>query len=286
MQIDFAEQNFFLAMGGFGKHAPEGVAEKRPSPEFESLARHGIAADVARLKANAIHHANVNPVRNCVRPLNGAPGVMLRFTEFGLLRRMPPDSRGIKKNTRALQGCEPRALRIPLIPADKRAESSRGSIKSLEAKIAGSEIEFFVVKRIVGNVHLAVNATQCAIRIKNSSRVVIKPRCALLEERRDQHDFIFPSGGSQLFRARARNRLRQIEQDGIFALAEILRLEELGQTNDVGTLVCCLRNAIERLRQIVGRLWAACHLNQRDGEFIWHCWLREVRRICHPDQSE
>ena len=40
-------------------------------------------------------------------------------------------------------------------------------------------------------------------------------------------------GGGKLFGARARNRLGQIEQSVIFALAEILRLKEFGQADDL-----------------------------------------------------
>ena len=93
---------------------------------------------------------------------------------------------------------------------------------------------------------------------------------ALLEERRDQHNFILPGSGGEFFRARARDRLGEIEQSGVFALAEILRLEELGQADDIGALACGLRNAVERLGQIVGRLGAARHLDQGDGELVWH----------------
>src|SRR6266478_407744 len=163
MQVHFAEQNFFLIVGSFSKHAPEGVAEERAAPEFKALAGHGIAADVTSLEADAIHHANVDAVSNRVCPLDSAPGIVLRLAECGLLRGMPSDGRGIKKNACSLQRREARAFGIPLVPADEGAELSGGGVEGLEAEIAGSEIKFFVVKRIVGNVHLAVDAAQHAI---------------------------------------------------------------------------------------------------------------------------
>jgi hypothetical protein len=113
--------------------------------------------------------------------------------------------------------------------------------------------------------HLAIDADEraigIAIPIKDGGRVVIEAGCTLLEQRGDQHDFILPRGGSELFRARAGNRLRQIEQSGVFALAEILRLKQFGQADNVGTLACRLRNPIKRLCQIIGRLGAARHLD-------------------------
>ena len=155
-------------MRTFGEHAAEGIAEKRTSPEFEALAGHGIAADIASLEADAIHHADINAVRDRVRALDGAPGIMLRLSELGLLRGMPSDGCRIKENAGSLQRGEARAFGIPLIPADERAEFSGGGVEGLEAEIAGSEIKLFVVERIVGNVHLAVDAAQRAVGIAES----------------------------------------------------------------------------------------------------------------------
>ena len=205
-----------------------------------------------------------------MRPLDGAPGVVLRLAEFGLLRGMPSDGRWVKKNACSLQCREARAFGIPLIPADERADFSGEGVEGLEAEIAGSEIKFFVVERIVGNVHLAVDSAQHAVRIEDRSRVVIEAGRALFKERRDQHDLILPGSGGKLLRARAGDGLREIEQRRVFALAEILGLEKFGQADDVCTFSCRLRNAIERLGQIVGRLGTARHLDEGDGEFVWH----------------
>ena len=91
-----------LSWEAFGEHAAKGIAEKRSSPEFKPFARCGIAANVAGLEADTIHHAHINAVRNRMRPLNRAPGIMLRFAKFGLLGGMPSDRRRIKKNARSL----------------------------------------------------------------------------------------------------------------------------------------------------------------------------------------
>src|SRR5580693_2504402 len=117
VQVHFAEQNFFLVVRGFGEHTAEGIAEERASPEFEAFAGHGIAADVAGFEADAIHYAYIDAVRDGVCSLDGAPGVVLRLAEFSLLRGMPSDGGGVEQNGRALQCCEPRAFRIPLVPA-------------------------------------------------------------------------------------------------------------------------------------------------------------------------
>ena len=126
-----------------------------------------------------------------------------------------------------------------------------------------------------------------AVRIEDRGRVVIEARGALFEERRDQYDFIFQGCGGEFLRARAGDRLREIEQSGVFALAEILRLEEFGQADYVGALACRFRNAIERLGQIVGGLGAARHLDQGDGELVSH-FFSDLRlyKLRHPERSE
>src|SRR5208337_3714776 len=219
-QVHLAQQYLFLVVRSLRQHASEGIAEERPSPEFEAFAGRGIAANVSRLEADAIHHADINPVCNRMCPLNRAPGVVLRLAEFGLLRGMPSDSGRIKQNARSLQCRKSRAFGIPLVPADQRAEFSGGSVKGFEAEIAGREIKLFVVKRIVGNVHLAVDAAERAVRIEDHGSIVVEARSALLEERRDQHDFVLQGSSGEFLRARAGNWLGEIEQSGIFALAE------------------------------------------------------------------
>src|SRR5580658_9139293 len=100
-QVDFAEQNFFLVVRGFGEHTAEGIAEERASPEFEAFAGHGIAADVAGFEADATHYTYIDAVRDCVCSREGAPGGVWRLAEFSLLRGMPSDGGGVEQNARA-----------------------------------------------------------------------------------------------------------------------------------------------------------------------------------------
>ena len=181
MQVHFAEQNFFFVVGSLGDYAAEGVAEERTSPKFQAFAGSGIAANIPGLEAHAVNYPDIYAIGNRVRALNGAPGIVLSLAKVGLLVRMPPDGGWVKKDARPLQRREPRAFRIPLIPAHERAKFSGGGIESLKAKIAGGEIKFFLVERIVGDVHLAVDATERAIRVEDGGSVVIEARGALLE---------------------------------------------------------------------------------------------------------
>jgi len=63
-------------------------------------------------------------------------------------------------------------------------------------------------------------------------------------------------------------RLREIEESGVFALAEILRLEEFGQAHDLGSPSGGVCDAAESLLQILFRLRSAGHLHQSHAKFL------------------
>ncbi len=92
-------------------------------------------------------------------------------------------------------------------------------------QIPGGEIEFLVVQRVIGDVHLAVDPAQRAIVLQQGNGVVIKPGRPALEEGSDYHYLLFLGDSSKPLCGRAGDRLRQVEELGIFALAEILRAE-------------------------------------------------------------
>ncbi len=110
-------------MRSFSDDPPEGIGKKRAAPEFQALARRPVSPDVSELVPHAVHHAYENAVGNGMGALDGAPRVVLGRAELGFLLRMPADGRGIKQDARALQGGQPRAFRIPLVPADQRANA-------------------------------------------------------------------------------------------------------------------------------------------------------------------
>src|SRR5215469_6682508 len=143
---------------------------------------------------------------------------MLSGAVLLLLRRMPTDGSWIKKDMRALQSGEPRALRVPLVPADKCSQPTELGIEGFESQVARREVVFFVVKRIVRNVHLAIGAFDRTISIDNRCGVVIKTACSLLEDGRDHHHFLLARHSAHLFRSGTRNGLGQIEQPCVLPL--------------------------------------------------------------------
>ncbi len=132
---------------------------------------------------DAVHGSHVHAVGDGVGALDGLPRVELRGAELVFLRRVPADRRGIEQHFGALQRREPRAFGIPLVPANQRAHAAKGGIHGLKAQIARREVILLVIKRIVGDVHLAVDAGDLAVGVERDCRVVVEPRRAPLEER-------------------------------------------------------------------------------------------------------
>src|ERR1700722_3859385 len=153
-----------------------------PPPEFQSLTGSGFTAHVAGFEAHAVHHGHVNSVGDGVGTLDRAPGIVLRHSELGFLRGMPANGCRIEQRNCTLQCGKTSALGIPLIPADERAEASRGSVKRTKAEIAGSEIKFFVIERIIGNVHLSIEPAQGTIGIEDGGGVMVDAGRTLLEK--------------------------------------------------------------------------------------------------------
>ena len=116
---------------------------------------------------------------------------------------------------------QPGRFGIPLVPADADADAAELGAKALKAEIAGREIELFVVQRVVGNVHLAIEADLRAVGVEDDSRVVIDAGGASLEQRADDDDAMLLRGGGKGFARRAGNRLGLGEPAVVLGLAEV-----------------------------------------------------------------
>ena len=86
---------------------------------------------------DAVDGGDINAVGDGVGALDGLPRIILRRAELLFLRRVPADGRGIEQHLRALQRREPRALGIPLVPANERADAASGRVDGLEARSPG-----------------------------------------------------------------------------------------------------------------------------------------------------
>ena len=75
----------------------------------------------------------------------GLPGVALGGAVLGLLVRVPADGRRVEQDRRALQRRQPRALRVPLVPADQGADAGRPrSSKAWKPRSPGREVVLLV----------------------------------------------------------------------------------------------------------------------------------------------
>src|SRR5262249_5840049 len=107
---------------------------------------------------------------------------MLGSSELLLFRRMPADCRRIKNNLGTAQCSQPRGFGIPLVPANADPDFAVLRLPCLKPKVARSEIEFFVIQRIIRNVHLAILAEKLAVRVDDCGSIVINARAAPFEK--------------------------------------------------------------------------------------------------------
>ena len=94
---------------------------------------------------------------------------------------------------------------------------------------------------------------------------MIKPGRPALEEGSDHHHLFLPRDSGKPLRGRARDGLRQIEERGIFALAEILSAEELRQADDVCAAARGFANPVGSFIQVGIRVGRAGHLHQANA---------------------
>src|SRR3984893_19310189 len=129
-----------------------------------------------------------------------------------------------------------------------------------EIEIAGGEIEFFVVARIVGDVHLAVAADDFPGLVDDGDGVVIDARGAALKDRRDDDYFSRLGHGAERFSSWAGNRFREIEKFRVLDLTRVMRAEQLLGADDLRATLGGVLDFCDRLVEIETRLGRAAHL--------------------------
>ncbi len=141
-------------------------------------------------------------------------------------------------------------------------------LDGLPAQVPGREVELLVVERVVGDVHLPVDAGETAVDVVHGRGVVVEPGRAALEDRADDHDLQLLGQEAEGVGGRSRHRLGQREVRVVLGLAEVLAAEELGERDDLGSGLRGLANGLEGGVEIAGGVAPAAHLDERDGELF------------------
>jgi hypothetical protein len=99
---------------------------------------------------------------------------------------------------------------------------------------------------------------------------MIKPRRPALEKRRHDDDAAFPRHLAERLRGRPGNLLRQLEVFVILDLAEILRAEQLRETDHVRSFLRRFAHHLARMRQVRVQIGTTPHLNDAEdgGHFL------------------
>ena len=82
--------------------------------------------------------------------------------------------------------------------------------------------------------HLPVDAEQAAVGVDHGRRVAIHARGLPFEERNDDYDLEFPGQGLHRIGGRTGNGFGEVEPLAMLRFAEVRRVEELFQADDLG----------------------------------------------------
>src|SRR5580704_9612511 len=137
-----------------------------------------------------------------------------------------------------------------------------------EIEIAGREVKFFVVARVVGDVHLAVAVDDFARLVDDGGGVVINAGRAPLEDRCDDNYFPRLGDGAERFGRRSGNRLGQIEEFRVLGLTRVMRAEQLLRADYVRAAFGGLLDFRDRLVEIEARLRRTTHLDEPDDDLV------------------
>jgi len=265
-QVAIHEQDLFFVDAGTLDDLAVGAGDEALAPELDAVLAGEAAVGCGDFfDADAVGGGDVAAVGDGVASLDQFPTFVLGVSEFFLFRRVPADGGRIEKDLCPGHGGESCGFGEPLVPADEHADRCPGGFEGAETGVAGGEIKLLVVERVVGDVHLAVDAHDLAVRADDGGGVVIKTGGATFKERRDDHAAVLAGELAEGVGGRAGNRLGQIEKAMILGLAEILGGEQFLCAEDFRPAESGLVEKIELRRAIALWISRAGHLRQADA---------------------
>src|SRR5262245_39034957 len=125
--------------------------------------------------------------------------------------RMPSDGGRVEEDACAAQGSQARSLGVPLVPADQRTQVPHGGIEGSESEVSRTEVKLLVIRRVIGDVHLAIRTKQFSVRLNHGGGVVIYPRRPALKHRSNHNRMMLAGGALHDFCGGARNAFSEIE---------------------------------------------------------------------------
>ena len=144
----------------------------------------------------------------------------------------------------------------------------------VEMPVARGEVILLVEQRVVGDVHLPVDAKQAAIGVDDRRRVPVEAGGLPLENRHDDHDGQL--AGKLLHRVGRRpgNRFGEIEAIALLRLAEVERVEQLLQADDLRASPGRVPHQPLGAPKVALRIRVRVILDDPDREHLWpdpHC---------------
>lgn len=207
---------------------------ERGTPELDAVCLSGGVG----LVSDAVGGDNGQSVGYGMSALNGRPCFPLPFLFVFRVAALIADGSGVDEHFCTVQRHQAGSFRIPLVPTNEDAQPSDAGVDWAKSEVAGCEIEFLVVGRVVGNVHLPVFAGDASVALEDDRRVVVESGSAPFEERGDEHDVVFLSQFAEELGGWTGYRLCLVEVVDVFHLAEIQPVVQFLQHNQFGTVVC------------------------------------------------
>ncbi len=222
----------------------------------------GFEFGVAVLVAYAVDGADEDSVGDGVGALGDLPGVVLGGAELFFFGGVPADGGGEEEDFGSAEGGEAGAFGIPLVPADESADGALRGLRGFEAEVAGGEVELFVVERVVGDVHLAVGVGDAAVFFYGDGGVVVEAGGAAFEEAGYEDDSGFAADAGEGVGGGAGDGFGEREEGVVFALAEVLGAEELGEADELGAETGGFVDALGGLVEVELGVGLAGHLDE------------------------
>lgn len=184
--------------------------------------------------------------------------------------RLAADGGRVEEDFRAHQRHAARAFREPLIPADADTDAGISGVPDLEAGIARIEVVLLVVAWAVRDMAFPINTEIAAVGIDDGDAVEARAAGAL-EEADRQHHLQLGSDLLEVLDGRIFcHRGGQLGVVGVRFLAEVGRLEQLLDQDDLGALGCRLAHQPLGVGDVRGGIPGAGHLGRGDGNDTGH----------------